>query len=768
MISDIVFVIVTFLQVKKYVKDVKPLLTPILDIISSSGVGGPVIAAADVPAGAMLDHLPAAMDELDGLIRQHGVTLQELNSIYRPVGWYMFITCQEAPGGLRTTWDVGYIREEGEINRFISDSGHLTREKIHAHKAVCYATAFYNVSTKKEYDTVLAVYDVVDSLAPEIWSARNISMEAAFPPRVSKVFLVSIASQKGDTDSGKLLVTIDGENLDFFVPLKNPFTGVPFDETRGVSVNFKSSRQVVLECYLTDGAFDPLPTVTVRTHFQEILYQITADEFKQVKGCTLGQLVVGRLKPELLIKATQRCLATVMMMPESIRQKELAKSAMMTYLDKLDKSRRNVRNGNKKPELFNMVADALSGGLEKLQDEMLLPVVGEIVAEVGDHLKVTFPMRWRDWVLGSLLGLTAVAGVVFTGGVGAAYIGAIGVTGGGAIAGGAAGIMAAGASLYGKAKLDQYFIEVERNYKGVLRALLEELPFVNDASTENSIHDQSLSDDVYCLESALMTKYKMLGFLDSDIDAIIKTTPFKSSRGGKLTNATLESQLDALRRCQMTCDLFRIRQLLMKTCFVGLIGPQDAGKSTLIKTLWGIDELKDIGFQKHTKTPVLYKARGTERMVIVDFPGTTTVDTQVATLVNHCGGLASFFILVMPFTRDPSKINIDQLNKVKNFGCSFIVCINQCGRFLDAFKTKENTNKYCADFSEVLEVQPSDILFTDFVACTPEMRAMGLVGVDDVRRWIKDWLVRYDVFEKDEPELSRAVNEQAAVKGTDA
>ncbi|XP_078617624.1 uncharacterized protein LOC144885575 [Branchiostoma floridae x Branchiostoma japonicum] len=747
-------------KVKKFVKDVKPLFTPILKAISSSGVGGPVVAAAAVAAGTLLDQLPAAMKELDGLIQQHGVTLQELNSIYRPVGWYMFITCWDIPGGYRTKWNSGYVRGEGEVNKFIKDNGQLTQEKIHEHKAVCYATAFYSVSTRKEYDKCLTEQELNDGTVNEKSTARNVSMEHTFPLRIKKVSLVSVASQKGDKDSGKLLVTIDGRNLDFFVPLECPFTGVPYDKKMGVSVNFKSSRQVVLECYLTDGAFDPFPTVTIRTHFQEIQYQTTKKDRKEVKGCTLGQLAVGRLKPELLIKAAQRCLATVMLMPKSKRREELARDPMMMYLDKLDMSRHAVRNGKKKPALFNMVADASSDGLEKLQDKTLLPVVGEIVAEVGDHLKMTYPWRWRDWILGSLLGLTAVAGVAFTGGVGAAYFGAIAisVTGGEAIAGGAAGIITAGLSLYGRAKLEQYFIDVERNYKGVLRTLLEELPSVQDANTENSIRNRALNDDVYSLESALMTKYEMRRFLDTSLDDIIKEKPFKSSQ--KLAKADVKSQREALRRCQMTCDLFRIRQLLMKTCFVGLIGPQDAGKSTLIKTLWGV-EVKDIGFQKHTKTTLLYKPRGQKRMVIMDFPGTTMVKLEVATLVNHCGGPASFFILVMPFTGDPSKINIDQLNKVKSFDCSFVICINQCGRFLDAFETKENTDKFRADFSEVLDVKPSDILFTDFVACTPEMRAVGLVGVDDVRRWIKDWLVRYDVFQKGEPELSRAVNEQA-------
>ena len=110
--------------------------------------------------------------------------------------------------------------------------------------------------------------------------------------------------------------------------------------------------------------------------------------------------------------------------------------------------------------------------------------------------------------------------------------------------------------------------------------------------------------------------FQMLGCLDQDFDYIAKCHPFESTWGKKIGTATKESQQEAVRRCQMTCDLFRVRQLLMKTCFVGLIGPQDAGKTTLIKTLWGMEEVKDIGFQKHTKTPVLYKARGTERMVV--------------------------------------------------------------------------------------------------------------------------------------------------------
>ncbi|XP_035685781.1 uncharacterized protein LOC118422368 [Branchiostoma floridae] len=234
--------------------------------------------------------------------------------------------------------------------------------------------------------------------------------------------------------------------------------------------------------------------------------------------------------------------------------------------------------------------------------------------------------------------------------------------------------------------------------------------------------------------------------------------PFEDSP--KLQNAKEESQKEALRRCQMACDLFAIRQLLQKSCFVGLFGPQNAGKSTLIEKTWGVS-VKERGFKTHTSAPDLYKAKGTERMVIIDFPGTTTIDDQVANLANNCGGLSSILILVMPFQGDTSTDHVTQLEKanklVEDFDCSILLCISQCGRFKDILKDKETVDVFREDYTKHLKIDAANILFTELVE-TEAMESRGVVGADGVRTWLKDWLIKYDVFENNVDELYAAVN----------
>ncbi|XP_066273201.1 uncharacterized protein [Branchiostoma lanceolatum] len=239
----------------------------------------------------------------------------------------------------------------------------------------------------------------------------------------------------------------------------------------------------------------------------------------------------------------------------------------------------------------------------------------------------------------------------------------------------------------------------------------------------------------------------------------MKQKPFEASK--MLKNATKKSQKEALRRCQMTCDLFEIRQHLRKSCFVGLFGPQNAGKSTFIEKVWDV-VVPEKGYRAHTTTPRLYKARGTDRMVIIDFPGTTAIDDQVANLANNCGGLSSILVLVMSFQGDTSTDHVTQLTKTRaladDYNCCILLCISQCGRYKDILEDKKTVDAYREDYMKHLKIDSADIIFTELVESVDELESRGIVGPEGVRNWLKDWLIKYDVFEDDEDQLYAAVN----------
>ncbi|XP_035684822.1 uncharacterized protein LOC118421582 [Branchiostoma floridae] len=235
--------------------------------------------------------------------------------------------------------------------------------------------------------------------------------------------------------------------------------------------------------------------------------------------------------------------------------------------------------------------------------------------------------------------------------------------------------------------------------------------------------------------------------------------PFRASE--KLKDATEESQKEALRRCQMACDLFEIRQHLRKSCFVGLFGPQNGGKSTLIQTVWGVT-VPDRGYLEHTTDPNLYKANGTSRMVIIDFPGTTAIDAQVANLANTCGGLSSILILVMKFDGDTSTDHIKQMKEARkladDFNCCILLCISHCGLYKGTLKDKETVDAYRENYRQHLELDPANILMAELVENIEDLESRGIIGPDGVRMWLKDWMIKYDVFEDDEEQLNAAVN----------
>ena len=93
-----------------------------------------------------------------------------------------------------------------------------------------------------------------------------------------------------------------------------------------------------------------------------------------------------------------------------------------------------------------------------------------------------------------------------------------------------------------------------------------------------------------------------------------------------------------------------IRELYSKQCFIGIIGPQNAGKSTMINKVF--KKKAQTGLREHTKAATIYPLE--ENTFVVDFPGSNSLEDQ-ETRYQSIGQMNNLFIYLMPYTGTPDK-----------------------------------------------------------------------------------------------------------------
>jgi hypothetical protein len=169
----------------------------------------------------------------------------------------------------------------------------------------------------------------------------------------------------------------------------------------------------------------------------------------------------------------------------------------------------------------------------------------------------------------------------------------------------------------------------------------------------------------------------------------------------------------------------------------------------------------------HTDVPSIYEVH--RRVLVVDFPGSNSLDYHAKTF-SICGAMNNLLIVVIPYTGDVSELASREIAKV--FGVMagsdsthIILCLNKCGYELPQAIREELADKddpvdylrqrFAARLNDHYEssglgftVSKESILFTDWmVGDAPEMRQLGICGVEEVRNRIREYLVKHNIFD---------------------
>ena len=150
-----------------------------------------------------------------------------------------------------------------------------------------------------------------------------------------------------------------------------------------------------------------------------------------------------------------------------------------------------------------------------------------------------------------------------------------------------------------------------------------------------------------------------------------------------------------------------MRQVYNDQRFVCFVGPQNAGKSTLLNNLYGTNAV--VGSRVHTAVMATYPIK--ENVFAVDFPGSNSLDEDHRLYFNEFGHLANLFVFVVPYNGTADEFLVENVKsayeKQRQAGrlSKTIFCLNKCGNpehdgeIFDETYKQEFLNKIRADIA---------------------------------------------------------------------
>ena len=157
---------------------------------------------------------------------------------------------------------------------------------------------------------------------------------------------------------------------------------------------------------------------------------------------------------------------------------------------------------------------------------------------------------------------------------------------------------------------------------------------------------------------------------------------------------------ELIKRIKCIIQMHKLREVLATQCFVGVIGPQDAGKSTFLNKMWNCGA--ETGLLHHTDKTTLYDIN--EKIKVVDFPGQNSFQEH-SKAFSICGSMNNVTVVILPFAGDVSQLVSDELIKVyqalaDSSDFRVIVCINKCGNMLKDLVKEEMKRTETKDYNQ--------------------------------------------------------------------
>ena len=567
-------------------------------------------------------------------------------------------------------------------------------------------------------------------------------------------------------NSEKLKLILKGKNLSCFVLKRCSFYfGFPFgdhlnSETRILSVGSSTSddeisiSQPVSQEIVSDSGFRFC--LKLATVFGDCDYTLPSKHIRNIEVPTIMKfsreapawlLLKKSFHRGMLLSQISDKTANNNQLLESIRylaEKNLEKNQhdhLSQILDYRNKDWQNFMNSEtesqKVKSFFDKIAEKIQCGLQLEVSTTTLQKFAITVFAAGGA-GVGYFLAGPGWFLFETLGELSVAG-------------ALGLSGGGGCA----------KWLFTRnlGHNNSYYVFLKTVVTLLLEAYKKRHLIVEKKLEE--LHDLLKLSDLYHLERALSLMY------DPDIGV-------KNFEGCELEKLNGASNVALINRIKCIGELHKLRKILATQCFIGVIGPQDAGKSTFVNKMWNCQA--KTGINEHTSKTTLYDIN--DQIKVIDFPGQNSFE-EYSQAFGICGSMNNIIVVVLHFTGDVSKMVSDELKNMysavaESSDSRIIICINQCGNKLDDLTEyevslrKQNAtitnpmadlkskyisklNKYFLETDPLMELtlDEENVFFTDWKLDTNSRDKFGIAGIEEIKEALKKSMIDLGAIKSD-------------------
>ena len=631
-----------------FLSQVGPFISPALEIAAI------VSPSKAITAKLFVDGLNMILNSADDS------KSQEIKRVYIPIGNFFFLNEDKKITKVLQTFEFNDVISALDILKDVNIQESLESHKLRNYRSICCDNECYNID---KYPPVMEVF-IPDSegAGMMITEQRTVDIWNDFRPQIKTVELASVTGPEVMI----LRLALEGENIseiclpfccfDFGlpfgidelakikkIPLGNVLEKIVIEQPVRLSDLSISDHGANIHIATKFGGCDfVLPRQNVRNIKLQSISQISKHESISlvIKKSVQRGMALAQLKEQTAV--TEPIVTEILNLSEKSLPRKDHTKLLSTFMDSTKKIQFILSNKDE----YEKISELCS----KIEDFMRSPI--EINAE-------------KSWlqVLG-IGALTVVGGgaVTYLAGPGLLLIGAVeAVNVGGAVAAGVAGSAGSGYVA------NRFFTEAmaDRNYVQVLKWITAELFRVCSVNMKSvnpkklqEVSDLRNDDSIYSNEKALLLMFD-------------KEKGIENFNGSGIEKSTEQSKCDLLKRIDCIEIVHKIRNILATQCFIGLVGLQDSGKTTLLNKIWGFHG--STGLFTHTDVPVLHQI--SSKVHIIDFPGSNSLDYHAKTF-SICGAMNNMIIVLVPFSGDISDIVSNEVAKVFEVRIDFNLLID--------------------------------------------------------------------------------------------